>query len=138
MDGDVEHTLPVIVDLVVRDGFARAIEQLMTPFGWDCAGGTPLTEPDEFLGGARIDQASPALVHHAAIYVIDRDMRAEAGVRGRRPRVRRVWRRDADPRGSPRGRRDARDLGAPRDSRRPSATACARAAQRFDADLTSP
>ena len=48
---------------------------------------------------------------------------AQARVRDRRPRVRRLRWRDADPRRPSRGRRDSRDLGSPRPSDRASATA---------------
>lgn len=76
MDGDLDSTGPVVIDRIVRLGsVARAAEALVREarFGWQCAGGSPLTEPDEFLGGIELSGASRSeiLDRHYAIYVLD-------------------------------------------------------------------
>jgi hypothetical protein len=76
MDGYESWTGAYIVDRIVRDGFAAA-QALVTSVahGWDCIGGTPLDEMDDFLGGDVItnDVSSEILDRHYAVYVIDSD-----------------------------------------------------------------
>lgn len=75
MDGYAAWAGAYLVDHIVRHGLAATAQQLVveSAHGWACLGGAALTEPDDFLGGDVVTQASDALDHHHAIWVIDAD-----------------------------------------------------------------
>lgn len=77
MDGYESWSGAAILDRIVRDGIAAAANALVTSakHGWECVGGAPLTEPDEFLGGDVVANttAREILERHHAVYVIDAD-----------------------------------------------------------------
>ena len=75
MDGYESWSGAAIVDRIVRDGIASAAEAFTSSaHGWECIGGAPLTEPDEFLGGDVITHLDREILdRHYAVYVIDID-----------------------------------------------------------------
>jgi hypothetical protein len=76
MDGYPSWTGVYLVDAIARRGVEAAANEtvIAAPLGWDCVGGKPLTELDDFLTHeGKLDHHTPqdVLDRHYAIYLLD-------------------------------------------------------------------